>query len=348
MIIGKNLEDNSDFDCKLNVFLRTHSFIQSMTGGGKTSLILKAVETMKKERPDVQMIFIEDQEEFTEIPLMYKDIKYVSKESTPKIFTLKHAKDIGIQSRKLGVSMVINLHDFTKRSERAEFVAEFLKGFKSLGKKVGTPVKIFIDEAHQLCPRVDKKITMESKEEIIDLAKTGRKFNMTLVLSTQFLSDVDISARRECANRIVGKTTELRDRRTVAELMGLTNEQKEELFDFTAGNFYVRGEMFKKGVSRIFVPESKITRKQAGVANQSSEAKREEIKQKLAEMTDIFETAVENKNDQSLVEILQEKITDLEKQLAHQKIKTDQAWSEGFQTCDKQWKSKSKLERLTS
>lgn len=314
-----------------------------MTGGGKTSIILKKVEETRKERPETQMIFIENQEEFTDIPKFYSDFRLISRSNTPKIFTLDHAKDIGIQARRLGLSMVLNLFDFKEKADQKKFVARFLEGFMSLGKKVGTPAKIFIDEADQFCPRVDKKDARESKEQVIDVAKRGRKFNITLVIATQYLSEVDISARRECANRIVGKTTELRDRRVVKELMGLSQEQADELFDFTAGNFYVRGEMFKKGVSRIYVTESKITRKQAGVSE--TQTLREVHNQTNNK---IFENAVENKNSQTLVEILQEEIAELKKQLAEQKIKTKQAWSEGFLKCDQQWKDKSGFEKVFS
>ena len=336
MIIGTNLENNSDFELDVGVYMRTHTFMQGMTGSGKTAFILKKVETLKKEIPDAQLIFLDDQEEFTDIPKFYSDFRLISRDTVPKIFTVQHAKQIGIQTRKLGFSIVVNLHDFAERKERNEFIAEFLKGFKSLGKKVGTPAKIFIDEADQYCPRLDKKDSKNSKEEIIDLAKRGRKFNITLVLSTQYLSEVDISARRECANRIVGKTTELSDRRVVRELMGLTEEEKEELFDFTAGYFYVRGEMFKKGVSKIFVPESGITRKQAGVDDSVQ----------VIVANDIFEEAVENKNEQNLVELLQSKIGDLEKQLADKEIKIKEAYEKGFIECDTEWRNKSRVVRF--
>lgn len=338
MILGKNLTDNSDFKQDLNVFMRTHTFIQSMTGGGKTSIILKQVEETRKERPETQMIFIENQEEFTDVPKFYKDFRLISGKTTPKIFTVDHAKQIGIQTRRLGISMVLNLFELKSKASQREFAGKFLEGFMSLGKEVGTPAKIFIDEADQFCPRKDKKESTYCKEQVIDVAKRGRKYNITLVIATQYLSEVDISARRECANRIVGKATELSDRRVVKELMGLSQEQADELFDFTAGNFYVRGEMFKKGVSRIFVPESSITRKQAGVAEDETEST----------MNTILEDAVEGKTSQTLVDVLQAKIGDLERQLAEQKIKTKQAWSEGFMKCDKQWKDKSGFEKVFS
>ena len=261
MKIGTNLEDNSDFDLDLSTLLRTHTFIEGMTGSGKTGLILKTVEEIKKKRPDVQMIFIDDQEEFIDIPDQYKDFKLISRNTTPKIFTLNHARHIGVQARRLGISAVLKVNDFEEPKDRELFVGEFLKGFTSLGKEIGTPAIVFIDEADQYCPSKTNRANISSRYPIINLTKRARKQNISIVLSTQYLSEVDIRARRECANRIVGKTTELRDRRIVAELLG-DPKIADELFDLKAGHFFVRGEAFKAGISQIHVEESNISRRQ--------------------------------------------------------------------------------------
>ncbi len=344
MKFGTNLEDNSVFELDLKTLLKTHTFIQSMTGGGKTSLILKIVEQVQKERPDVQMVFLDDQEEFTEIPLQYPKFKIISKDATPKIFSIDHAKQIGIQTRRLGKSVVVNLHDFEEQHDRESFVGEFLRGFSSLGKEVGNPAIIVIDEADVYIPTKSNRSNIPSRYPIINLTKRARKLNISVILSTQYLSEVEIRARRECANRICGKTTELRDRKIVAELLG-EPKVADELFDLKAGNFFVRGEIFKQGVSRIYVEESNITRKQAGVADDELK-KLEQIQTKLSAEEDLFEKAVENKNDQNLVEILQNKIADLEKQLADQKIKTAHAYNDGFLKSETQWKEKGRFERL--
>lgn len=262
MIIGKNLEDNSDFDVVLPTLLRTHTFIEGMTGSGKTSLIIKIVEGIKKKRPDVQMVFVDDQEEFTGIPVLYPNFKLISRNATPKIFTLDHAKYIGEQTRRLGISVVLKLNDFEEANDREGFLAEFLRGFKYVEKEVGKPAIVFIDEADQYCPSKSNRANISSRYPIVNLTKRARKQNISIVLSTQYLSEVDIRARRECANRIVGKTTELRDRRIVAELLG-DKSVTDELFDLRAGHFFVRGEAFKAGISRIYVEESNISRRQA-------------------------------------------------------------------------------------
>ena len=94
--------------------------------------------------------------------------------------------------------------------------------------------------------------------------------------------------------------------------------------------------MFKKGVSKIYVEESNITRKLAGV-------EQEEVKKSDY---DVIEEAVEHNTEQNLVEILDEKIANLEKQLADQKVKTTQAYNEGFFKADQQFRNKGKIERL--
>ena len=335
MKLGTNLEDNSDFEIDLKTLLNTHTFIQGQTGSGKTSLILKIVEQVRKERPDVQMVFLDDQEEFTDIPSQMDGFKLISRNATPKTFTLDHAKDWGIQTRKLGLSVVINLHDFEDQHDRETFVGEFLKGFKSLGKKVGHPSMVFIDEADQYVPTRSNKSNIPSRYPIVDLTKRAKKFNISMILCTQYGSEVDIRARRETANRIVGKTTELRARRAVSELLG-DPKVADELFDLEVGTFFVRGSMFKKGVSKIYVEESNITRKLAGV-------EQEEVKKSDY---DVIEEAVEHNTEQNLVEILDEKIANLEKQLADQKVKTTQAYNEGFFKADQQFRNKGKIERL--
>jgi len=76
-------------------------------------------------------------------------------------------------------------------------------------------------------------------------------------LSTQFSSEVEIRARRECANRIIGKTTELRDRRAVAEMLG-DRSILDELWELEVGQFFVRGDALTPKLSKIQVHVSDI------------------------------------------------------------------------------------------
>jgi len=71
-------------------------------------------------------------------------------------------------------------------------------------------------------------------------------------------------ARRECANRIIGKTTELRDRRAVTEMLG-DPKILDSLWDLEVGQFYVRGDALTTQISKIQVDFSEIEKVEAGV-----------------------------------------------------------------------------------
>ena len=94
MIIGKDFTDGeqvADFNLDVSTFLKTHTFLQSITGHGKTNLTLNVVDGLINERPDIQFAFLDDLEEFTFIPKKYKNIILISKQKTPDIFTTGHA-----------------------------------------------------------------------------------------------------------------------------------------------------------------------------------------------------------------------------------------------------------------
>lgn len=345
MKIGTNLADNSDFDLDLDVFLRTHTLMQGMTGSGKTNLILKIVEESEKAKKDVQMIFLDDQEEFTEIPNHFRKFTLLSND-TPKSFSVEVrkineeeicvARLVGKQVRLLGKSLVVNLHDFKNDTDRKKFAGEFLKGFESVGKKVGKHAIVFIDEADQLVPSKEKLHSVAT-EPIINLTKRARKQNISMVLATQYMTEVDIRARRECHNRIIGKVTELRDSKTCAELLGDKILQKE-FFDLETGVFFVRGDAFPKGVSKILVDRTTITVKQAGV----------DLEQIPLTISSEIDDAIESDNDLPREEFLEMKISYLLKALEQQKDLTVKAFNEGYIECDKKWKDKGKIERLFS
>ena len=343
MKIGKRIDDGSDFELNLPVFLKTHTLIQGMTGSGKTNLILKIVEESEKEKLDVQMIFLDDQEEFTEIPKHFKSFTMLSKD-TPKSFTVAVqkinnedvciARLVGKQVRLLGKSVVVNLHDFTNKADRKKFVGEFLIGLESVGKQIGKHALVVIDEADQYVPSKEKLHSIAT-EPIIDLTKRARKQNISMVLSTQFMTEVDIRARRECHNRILGNVTELRDSRGCAEMLG-DMDLKNEFFDLDTGEFFVRGKIFPKGVSRIQVDRSTITVKQAGIDM-------EDVKS-ISNSSEL-DNAIERNNDLTKEEYLQMKVSFLERQLEDQKKLTEEAFISGYEECDKKWQNKSTTER---
>ncbi len=102
-------------------------------------------------------------------------------------------------------------------------------------------------------------------------------------MSTPYSSEVEIRARRECANRFIGKTTELRDRRAVTEMLG-DPKILDSLWDLEVGQFYVRGDALTTQLSKIQVDFSEIVKVEAGV----QQVKKPEIKIIPTEINHMF------------------------------------------------------------
>jgi len=342
LIIGKDItkEDQSvDFELHVPTFLKTHTFLQSITGHGKTNLILNVVDGLIQERPDIQLVFLDDQEEFTFIPRKYKNVILISKERTPNIFTTKHAFELGKQSRKNGQSLVLKLSDFAKSEDKELFVANFLEGFKSEGKKIGTPCLLIIDEADLFVPTRSKRKNVVSRDPIIWYCKRARKLNISVLLATQYSSAVDIDARREMENYFIGKTKQRTDRNAVCEMLGDNSIFDNLGWGLKKGQFYVRGDALSKDLTLLLTKETKIEKRLAGVDEEKS----------YSDLSKIYEESITGHQNLSLIEMLQKKINDLEKELTVTKSKEltdeirkhliDMGFNEGLKKAKEQYET---------
>ncbi len=340
MILGKVIDKDGtptgDFKVDFPIFSETNTLIAGMTRSGKTNLILKMVEELQENNPEVSLVFLDAQDEFDLIANRYENITIISKSETPKVFDVERAYSIGEQTRRLPQSVIVKLSDFP-RDKRPEFVAKFIEGFNSpsAGKEIGHPFVFFIDEANLFCPTKVTRETKKSQEAIIDQVERGLKYKIVTVLATQHNSALDIDARRMCANKFVGKTSELSDRRSIEEMMG-SKEIGKQLWGLSRGEFFVRGDALGMDEARkVQIDQSTIKTIQAG--------------QKPEEITNIrsdFETLVENKNDLSYLQILEKKVTDLEQLLKLALARAEYQYNEGFRIAEQQYKEKSTFQRL--
>lgn len=320
MIIGKkvNYTDDwkqeidhvADFELDVQTFMKTHTFLQSMTGGGKTNLLLELSDGLMKERPETQFIYFDEQEEFTGIPKKFKNVILISSKDTPKVFTTTHAHELGLQSRRTGQSLVIKLSDFKQKKDKELFVAKFLEGYISEGKKYGTPCVMVIDEADIFCPTVSKAKNVASRDVIIEYCKRARKLNISVVLATQYSSAVHIDARREMENYFIGRTKQRSDRKAVCEMLGDNSIFDNLGWGLKKGQFYVRGDALSQHLMLIQTKESEIGKKQAGIDEESSSS-----------LSKIYEESIIGDTKLSILEMLQKKIAELEKELVVAKSK---------------------------
>jgi len=314
MIIGKEISAEGksvNFELNIPEFKKTHTFVQAMTGHGKTNLILELVDGFRKESPDINFIFFDDQEEYTLIPKRFREIVLVSKDKTPKIFSTGHAFQLGKQAREKAQSLIIKLTDFKKQEDKELFVQKFLEGFKSLGKDIGDPFLIVVDEADLFVPTRSKRKEALSRAELVHFCKRGRKYNAIMLLATQYSSSVDIDARRECENYFIGRTKQRADRNAVCEMLG-----DKSIFDnlgwgLDRGQFYVRGLALSSDLKLIQTKESVIEKRLAGVSEEES----------YSDLSKIYEESVTGEKDLTLIEMLTKKIEELEKELTVVKSK---------------------------
>lgn len=356
MIIGKKvnytddwkqeIDQLADFKLDIPIFLQTHTFLQAMTGHGKTNLILEISNGLIKERPDIQLIYFDEQEEFTGIPKKFKNVVLISSKDTPKIFTVGHAYQLGLQSRRTGQSLVIKLSDFKLQKDKELFVAKFLEGYRSEGKKIGTPCVIVIDEADLFVPTLSKAKDVASRDPIIWYCKRARKLNISVVLATQYSSAIHIDARREMENYFIGRTKQRTDRKAVCEMLGDNSIFDHLGWGIKKGQFYVRGDALSNELSLIQTKESDIGKKLAGIDEESSSG-----------LSKIYEESITGHTELSLLEMLQKKVDDLEKEMVVLKSKEltddmrksliDMGYNEGLSKAKKQYEEeKGKLTRF--
>jgi len=356
MIIGKEItfgddfveESSKDFDVNINELMNYHAFVQGQTGSGKTNLILELIDKLVKERPETQLVIIDDQEEFTFLPRYFSNVIEVSKKKTPKVFTVDHGWELGIQSRRKSQSLILNLSGFKERADREKFVQNFLEGFWSDRKEgEGIPCLLIIDEADLFVPTRSKRKNVASREIIVDYAKRARKYNISLLLATQYSASVEIDARREMENYFIGRTKERRDRNAVCEMLGDNSIFDNLGWGLKQGQFYVRGNALSQDLKLMHSNVTRILKKTIGVKEE----------EQFGDLSAIYEKSVTEKNDLTLIDMLKQKIQELENELRIAKSKEltdeirqslmDMGFNEGLSKAKKQYEEeKGKLSRF--
>jgi len=270
MIIGKNIQTQKPFPINTKRMLQSHTFVNAITGSGKTGLILKIIESVqstefKQQFGQIPIIISDDQGEFLNVPKMYDDfILFENRGRYAEVFNLDNAKSVGEVARKDLVSMVIKLSDFASKEERERFLELFMEGYREQDRKYWNPALFIIDEADIYVPTTSKKKNSYSREAIIDACKRSRKENISIILATQSASSVHIDARRECTNRFVGNSVELSDRRIASQMLGEPS-LVDKLWGLRVGQFYVRGEALCDVTTLIQVDRPMIKTPEVGV-----------------------------------------------------------------------------------
>ena len=268
MRLVTNVNTGQPFEVDTKKFLTTHTLMQAITGGGKTSSIISIIEKLRS--PEViskhgyiPIVIIDERNNFLALPKTFKDFRILDSTGKYKeLFKVDEAESVGLRVREIGidgVSMILKVSDFENPDDREKFVANFMKGFRTQDEEKWTPCLLIIDEADIYVPSTGKggKRNSVSRYPIIDATQRARQEGISILLATQPASSVHIDARRECDNRLVGNTVELSDRKVASELLG-DLKVKDQLWGLNAGEFFTFGKAFGYDLKKIQVDKPTV------------------------------------------------------------------------------------------
>ena len=177
--------------------LDTRLLIQAGSGGGKSYLVRKLIESIGAK---YQQIIIDPEGEFVTLREKY-DFASIGKGGDIPL-SLKYAEALAHKLLETNLSAIIDLYEL-KHYERILFVKRFLDALMNAPKELWHPCFVHVDEAHIFCPESTKS---ESASAVIDLCTRGRKRGFAAILATQRLSKLHKDAAAECMNKMIGQT----------------------------------------------------------------------------------------------------------------------------------------------
>lgn len=143
----------------------------------------------------------------------------------------------------LGEGLIINLSDHENYTERQIALLIFLRQIYELAKKksAGSKILVVIDEAHNYVPSVYKSLC---KDEILRLAREGRKYGITLCLVSQRPRWVDPTALSQCGNIFIFRIQNSDDKKHIFDSASLPDSLRDaNIAGLKTGDMIVAGDV---------------------------------------------------------------------------------------------------------
>lgn len=278
-----NQSINIGIPIDLQKLLDTRLLIQAGSGGGKSYLLRKLIESIGK---NVQQIILDPEGEFVTLREKF-DFVLIGKGGDIPL-NLKYAETLAHKLLENNLSAIVDLYEL-KHHERILFVKRFLDAIVNAPKELWHPCFVHIDEAHIFCPESSKS---ESMSAVIDICTRGRKRGFAAILATQRLSKLHKDAAAECMNKMIGSTGLDIDRKRAGEELGMT--KKEDILNLRQllpGEFYAFGPAIKNEVTKFKVLPVITTHLQSGKRISTVIPQPDAIKKILSKLSDIPEEA---------------------------------------------------------
>jgi len=261
----------------------TRALIQASSGGGKSYLLRKVVESVGK---SIQQIIIDPEGEFLTLREKF-DFVLVSKEGDIPI-SLRYAETLAHRILETNVSAIIDLYEFPPH-ERVLFVKRFLTAVVNAPKTLWHPCMIYVDEADKFAPEGKAS---ESVNSVINLCAQGRKRGYCAVLATQRLSKLNKDATAELLNKFIGRTGQDIDRKRAGDELGFASKADFiGLRQLEPGEFYAFGPAISNEVLKFKVKKVITTHPKSGARIAVNPPTPDAIKKILNKLSDIPEEA---------------------------------------------------------
>jgi DNA helicase HerA-like ATPase len=143
----------------------------------------------------------------------------------------------------LSKGLIIDLSDHDSYEERQIAILIFLRQIYNYAKagKLKNKILIFIDEVHNYIPSVYKSFC---KDEILRIAREGRKYGLMLCLLSQRPRRVDPTALSQCGNTFIFKIQNADDKKHIFDSVSLPDKLlNASIARFNMGESMVCGDI---------------------------------------------------------------------------------------------------------
>lgn len=237
--LGKRVDTGAKVFLDLLKLIATRLLICANSGGGKSYLIRRICELAFGKIP---VIIIDPEGEFASLREQF-DFVLVGKGGEAAT-DCRSAKLLIHKLLELRASAVIDLSEM-ELPERHRYVRLLAEAAINSPKQFWQPTIFVFDEVHTFAP-ANGKGESEAKNAVIAFPTRGRKRQFISIFATQRLHKLDMDARAEFLNRMIGMTFEPDDLKAAAGILGVSGKEETKEFNhrmrtMEAGIFYAFG-----------------------------------------------------------------------------------------------------------
>lgn len=220
-ILGRTAgDDPQEVHLDLEQLVGSHLGIVANSGGGKSGLIRRVLETTYGR---VQHIVLDIEDEFYTLRERFPDYVIIGGDGGDSPLSFAGAEGLALAILQHGFSAIIQLNDLG--ADAPEFVGRFLHALIDAPRDLWRPVLVVVDEAQKFAPQ--DGVTLASSG-VKALTGQGRKRGFTAVLASQRIAKINADVRGDLNNWLLGRVGQALDRNTMADALGFSAKEGRE------------------------------------------------------------------------------------------------------------------------